>query len=108
MSEKHLTEQPWKTLVVKQGVKDLGLQKALVAYAKSDATNEPEKTLEALKEIAELAAKLKKTNAAKEEVVAHLDEVIKEVKKTTPVIEARIKLAAAATVAAAAPRARRA
>ena len=35
---KHLTELPWKTLVVKQGVKDLGLQKALVAYAKLDAT----------------------------------------------------------------------
>jgi hypothetical protein len=47
-----------------------------------------------------LAVKLKKANPAKEEVVAHLDEVVKEVKKTTPNLEARIKAAAAATAAA--------
>ena len=96
MSDKHLTELPWKTLVVKQGVKDIGLQKALATYAKFDATKEPEKGLEALKEISELALKLKKTYAAKDEVAAHLDEVVKEVKKTTPVLEARIKSALAA------------
>jgi hypothetical protein len=69
----------------------------LIAYAKLDATKEPGKALEALKEIAELAVKLKKANPAKEEVVAHLDEVVKEVKKTTPNLEARIKLSGAAT-----------
>ena len=34
---------------------------------------EPDKALEALKEIAELAVKLKKANPAKEDVVEHLD-----------------------------------
>src|SRR4051812_40192108 len=95
MSEKHLTELPWKTLVTKQGVKDIGLGKALAAYTKLDPTREPAKVLEALKEINELAVKLKKVNSAKDEVVAHLDEVIKEVKKGTPSLEARIKSVAA-------------
>jgi hypothetical protein len=96
MSEKHLTELPWKTLVIKQGVKDPGLGKALAGYASVDGAKEPAKALEALKEIAELALKLKKANAAKEEVVAHLEEVAKEVKKTTPGLEARVKSATAA------------
>src|SRR5215469_2588962 len=90
MSEKHLTELPWKVLATKQGVKDLGLGKALVSYSNLDSAKEPAKALEALKEITELALKLKKANSAKEEVVAHLDEVIKEVKKTTPRLEAKM------------------
>src|SRR5258708_23485764 len=97
MSEKHLTELPWKTIVVKQGVKDPGLQKALIAYAKLDATKEPAKTLDALKEISELAAKLKKTYAGKADVVEHLDEMVKEVQKTTPALEAKIKTAEKST-----------
>ncbi len=60
MSDKHLTELPWKTLVVKQGVKDIGLQKALATYAKFDATKEPEKGLEALKEISRVFEMTKK------------------------------------------------
>src|SRR5580765_302552 len=91
MSEKHLTELSWKAVAVKQGVKDLGLQKALGAYAKLDAGKEPAKMLEALKEISELAVKLKKTCASKPDVVDHLDEMVKEVKKSTPALEARIK-----------------
>src|SRR6266481_2099296 len=102
MSEKHLTELPWKTLVTKQGVKDIGLGKALAAYSNLDAIKEPAKTLEALKEIAELAVKLKKANPAKEDVADHLDEMVKEVKKTTPVLEARVKSAAATAAKAAA------
>ncbi len=97
MSEKHLTEPPWKVLVTKQGVKDIGLGKALVAYGNLDATKEPAKALDGLKEIAELAVKLKKANSAKGEVVDHLDEVLKEVKKTTPGLEARVKSLATAT-----------
>src|SRR6266550_2742950 len=100
MSEKHLTEPPWKTLANKQGVKDIGLGKALGSYTSLDSTREPAKALEALKEIADLATKLKKANSAKEEVVAHLDEVIKEVKKTMSSLEARIKSAATAVAAA--------
>jgi len=101
MSEKHLTEAPWKTLVSKQGVKDIGLQKALAAYGKLDAAKEPAAALETLKDIGELATKLKKANSAKEEVVAHLDEILKELKKTTPALEGKIKNLAAAAAAAA-------
>jgi hypothetical protein len=100
MSEKHLTELPWKTLVAKQGVKDIGLAKVLFAYNNVDATKEPAKALESLKEIVELAPKLKKANLTKAEVVAHLEEMVKEVKKTTPVLEARLKSATAAAEAA--------
>src|SRR3954466_12010162 len=77
MSEKHLTELPWKVIVTKQGIKDIGLGKALVAYVNIERTKEPAKALEALREISELALKLKKANAGKETVVEHLDEVIK-------------------------------
>jgi hypothetical protein len=91
MSEKHLTELAWKAIAVKQGVKDLGLQKALGAYAKLDAGKEPAKILEALKEISELALRLKKTCTSKADVVDHLDEMVKEVKKTIPALDARIK-----------------
>src|SRR5882724_2095915 len=91
MSEKHLTEPPWKTLVSKQGVKDIGLQKALGAYARIDTAKEPARALETLTEISELALKLKKSCTTKEIVVDHLNEMVKEVKKTTPALEARIK-----------------
>src|SRR5580765_453787 len=99
MSEKHLTEPPWKTLAGKQGIKDLGLGKALAGYCNIDSSKEPAKALESLKEISDLALKLKKTCASKEDVVAHLEEVIKEVKKTTPALESKAKTltAAAAT-----------
>jgi hypothetical protein len=100
MSDKHLTELPWKALASKQGLKDLGLGKALAAYGNVDSTKEPAKALEGLQQIAELAVKLKKANPKNEAVVAHLDEVFKEVKKTTPGLEARVK---STTVAAAEP-----
>jgi hypothetical protein len=96
MSDKHLMELPWKVLVAKQGVKDIGLGKALASYSNLDAVKEPAKALEALKEAAELAIKLKKANSTKEDVVDYLDEVVKEVKRTTPVLDARIKSATAA------------
>jgi len=97
MSEKHLTEPPWKTLAGKQGVKDLGLGKALAGYCDIDLSKEPAKAVESLKEISELALKLKKTYAIKEDVVAHLEEMIKEVKKTTPGLESKAKALTAAT-----------
>ena len=100
MSDKHLTELPWKTLVTKQGVKDLGLGKAFVSYSNIDATKEPTKALDALKEVSELAIKLKKANAAKEALVDYLDEVVKEIKKTTPILEVRVKSVEAAAAKA--------
>ena len=95
MSEKHLTEPPWKALVSKQGFKDIGLQRTLAAYAKIDAANEPARAIETLAEISQLATKLKNTCAAKVEVLEYLNDVLKEVKKTTAVLEARIKTAPA-------------
>jgi hypothetical protein len=95
MSEKHLTEPPWKALVSKQGFKDIGLQKTLAAYAKIDAAKEPATAIETLAEISQLATKLKNICAAKAEVLEYLNDVLKEVKKTTAVLEARIKTAPA-------------
>jgi len=89
MSEKHLTELPWKMLATKHGVKDTNLQKALAAYGKLDAAKVPRAALDALKEMSELVLKFKKANAAKEEIVDYLDEIIKEVKRITPSLEAR-------------------
>jgi hypothetical protein len=97
MSEKHLTELPWKTIVLKQGVKDLGLGKALAAYGCLDLIKEPAKALESLQQISELAVKLKKANAKNADLVAYLDEMVKELKKTTPAMEARAKAAGADT-----------
>ncbi len=91
MSEKHLTEPPWKALVSKHGVKDPGLQKAMAAYAKAEAAKEPAQALKTLTEISELGLKLKKTYAGKAEVVDYLNEMAKEAKKITPSLEARIK-----------------
>jgi hypothetical protein len=70
-------------------VKDTNLQKAIVAYGKLDAAKVPRAALDALKEVSELAVKCKKANAAKEELVDYLDEIVKEVKKVTPSLEAR-------------------
>jgi hypothetical protein len=89
MSDKHLTELPWKQLTTRHGVKDPSLQKSLVAYGKLDPAKVPRAALDALKEITELALKCKKANAAKQEVVDYLDEIVKEVKKITPSLEAR-------------------
>lgn len=102
MSEKHLAEKPWKEFAAKQGIKDLGLQKSFAAYANVDAAKEPVKAVEALKEISELAIKVKKTSAAKADAVEYLDEVLKEVKKILPGLEAKAKAGAAAEAAAAA------
>jgi predicted acylesterase/phospholipase RssA len=91
MSDKHLTEPLWKTLVSKYGLKDIGLQKALAAYARIDGAKEPAMALKSLEEISELALKLKKTCAAKADVVDHLNEMVKEVKKAVTGLEGRIK-----------------
>src|SRR6267142_2364633 len=82
MSEKHLTELPWKTLVAKHKVKDNGLQRALLAYGKLDAIKDRGQLLEALAEIAEGAVKLKKANGDNKEIAGYLDEIIKEVPRT--------------------------
>lgn len=90
MSEKHLTELPWKQLATKHGVKDINLQKALAAYGKLDSAKVPRVALDALKEISEQVVKTKKANSAKDELVDYLDEIVKEIKKLTPSLEARV------------------
>src|SRR5579859_3497151 len=96
MSEKHLTEPPWKALASKQGIKDIGLQKAIAALAKIDSAKEPARALDTLAEISDLSSKLKKTYAAKADVADYLNEIVKEVKKTIPALEAKVKVAAEA------------
>src|SRR5689334_8534366 len=100
MSEKHLTEAPWKALVSKQGIKDIGLQKVLAAYDRIDATNYPFRALEMLDQVSELALKLRKICSAKTEVVDHLNEVLKEIKKVMPGLEALAKKSPDASKAA--------
>src|SRR6266481_1736855 len=78
MSEKHLTELPWKMLAVKHKVKDNGLQKALLLYGKVDAAKEPAKAVECLADIADFAGKLKKANPDNKEIVTYLNEILKE------------------------------
>jgi hypothetical protein len=82
MSEKHLTELPWKQLSVKHKVKDNGFLKCLQLYGKLDATKETTKVAECLADMIDLAAKLKKINEANDEVADYLAEVVKEANKT--------------------------
>jgi hypothetical protein len=91
MSEKHLTEPAWKAVVLKTPVKDTGLQKALVAYARVDAAKDRAQALGALEEIGTQAVKLKRANPGLKEVTAYLDEVVKEVNKTKPGLTASAK-----------------
>jgi len=94
MSEKHLTELPWKMLAKKHELKDLGLQKCLGAYCNLDLKKDPAKTLDALSEILEQAGKLKKTNAANKEVASYLAEIITEANKTKQVVGQAAKIKA--------------
>jgi len=78
MSEKHLMELPWKTLVTKAKFKDPGLHKALAAYANIDSKQDATSALQALEEITLQATKLKKANPALHEITDYLEEVVKE------------------------------
>src|SRR3954469_5862502 len=95
MSEKHLTEQPWKVLATKHQIKDVSFQKALISYAKVDASKEPEKATELLADLIEVAGKVKKANSAIKEVTSYLDDVVKEANKTKQAIAALPKPAPA-------------
>ena len=92
MSEKHLTEPPWRALVAKLKLKDPGLQKALAAYGKIDAEKDSAPALEWLAEITDQAVKLKKANPAIKEATAYLDEVIKEAMRTMQALAAKPKV----------------
>jgi hypothetical protein len=94
MAEKHLAEAGWKTLAVRNKVKnDAGLAKALGAYAKLGESGAPEARLEAVGEIAAAASKLKKEKslAEMEEVIGWLDEVVKEAAAARGALAVRVK-----------------
>ena len=80
MSDKHLTELPWKTLAIKKQVKDGELTKALVALSKV-SENDAAERLKSLDKILTSAETVKRNNKDEKEVVAYLDEVVKEARK---------------------------
>jgi hypothetical protein len=84
---KYLTESGWKQIVKKHGAKDDGLQEALGEYEdyeKRDDPNEYSDRLAALKEVNDIAGKLKKDKklagdeVTKELIIKHLDGMSKE------------------------------
>ncbi len=86
MSDKHLTELPWKTLVTKQKIKDPGLGKALAALGKCEEKDVEGRT-KALDEIDKHAEALKKEHKKEAEVAGYLDEVLKESVKSRKALE---------------------
>ena len=95
MSEKHLTELPWKILALKNKdkVKDQALQKALAAYSNLDGKKKPAATLESLETIIEQATKLKKPCVAVEELAEYLVEIVKEANKQKQTLALLVKAA---------------
>lgn len=93
MSEKHLTESPWKAIAVKQKVKDPGLGRALAAYGKADETDYDAR-LEALDGIEKHAEALAKEHKKNEDVADYLDEVLKQAGSSRKAVEALEKSAA--------------
>jgi len=86
MSEKHLTEPPWKALAAKHKLKSSELSKALMDFAKCDAAN-PDAQLKVLAVIEKEAAALKKEQKANKEVNDYLGEILKEVEKSRKAAE---------------------
>ena len=91
MSEKNLTESPWKLLANKYKLKDPGLQNALRDYNAINCEKDPSGASDALTDVAEQSSKLKKANPAVKEVTAYLDEVCKAAARQKQVLAAIIK-----------------
>src|SRR5258708_22066011 len=89
MSEKHLTESPWKSLATKQKFKDPALGKALAAYEKLDE-DDFDARLEALDEIEKEAKALLKEKEVKgnDDLSGYLEEIEKEGPKSRRTVEA--------------------
>jgi len=86
MSEKHLTEPAWKTLVSKHKLKDPKLGKALADLAKCDAKN-AEGQIKALAAVEKEAEALKKEQKSNKEVNDYLGEILKEIEKSRKAAE---------------------
>ncbi|EDY20657.1 hypothetical protein CfE428DRAFT_1854 [Chthoniobacter flavus Ellin428] len=81
MSEKHLTELAWKTLIVKHKIKDTKLTKALGDLAKCAETDAVAQ-IKILDVIHKEADALKKEHKADKEIETYLVEMLKEVDKS--------------------------
>lgn len=93
MSDKHLTEAPWKTLAKQQKIaKDAGLAKALADYSNA-AEDDHSTRLAAIDEIKAGVKKLQKEHGDKKEVEEYLDEVFAQAEKTRKAVEALQKAA---------------
>jgi len=88
MSEKHLTELAWKTLIVKHKIKEVKLTKALGDLAKCAETDAAAqiKILDVIHKEADL---LKKEHKADKEIETYLVEMLKEVDKNHKAAELR-------------------
>src|SRR5258707_13806795 len=94
MGDKHLTELPWKTLTIKQKLKDPGLGKALVDLGKCDNKN-PDLSLKAL-DLVEKHAETIKKGKPQPEVAHYLKEILQEVDNRRKALELLKKSAAKA------------
>jgi hypothetical protein len=93
---KPLTESGWKEVVKKHKLSDPGIQTTLAdyeSYEKRDDPNEFADRLTALKEISEMAGKLKKDKslAKNSEVITYLGEMLKAAAAETKKLETRKK-----------------
>ena len=91
MADKHLTELGWKTLVVKQKLKDPGLAKALMDFAKC-VQKDAEASLKALAAVEKQAEAIKKTKP-NEEISAYILEVLRECATRSKTLESMKKIA---------------
>ncbi len=90
MSEKVLTELPWKALVVKHKLKDTTVTKALVEYAHCKE-DDFDARLSALGSIEKAASALKKAEKGNKDVVDHLDDIVAGAGKERKAVEAAQK-----------------
>lgn len=86
MSEKHLTELPWKTLAGKHKLKDPGIAKALAEFGKC-AEEDYEARLKALDAVEKHAGAMEKENKKNKEVADYLGEVLREADRGRKAVE---------------------
>ncbi len=90
MSEKHLTEAPWKAITVKQKLKDPGLGKALASFETCEEKDHTAR-LKALDTVEKHAEALKKEHKDKKEIADYLGELLKESAKSRKPLELAAK-----------------
>lgn len=86
MSEKHLTELAWKTLLTKYKIKETKLTKALADFGKCEE-KDADARIKALAAVDKEAELLKKEHKANKELETYLVEMLKEVEKSQKAAE---------------------